>query len=55
MTKESPLGRLADVNDVANAALWLASDECFTTGDFIRVSAGIHLKRLPTAEEMYEQ
>jgi NAD(P)-dependent dehydrogenase (short-subunit alcohol dehydrogenase family) len=55
MTKESPLGRLADVNDVANAALWLASDECFTTGDFIRVSAGIHLNRLPTAEEMYEQ
>ena len=55
MTKESPLGRLADVNDVANAALWLASDECFTTGDFIRVSSGIHLNRLPTSEEMYEQ
>jgi NAD(P)-dependent dehydrogenase (short-subunit alcohol dehydrogenase family) len=54
MTKESPLGRLANVQDVANTAVWMASDDCFTTGDLIRVSGGIQLNRLPTAEEMYE-
>jgi enoyl-[acyl-carrier-protein] reductase (NADH) len=55
MTKESPLGRLANVQDVANTAVWMASDDCFTTGDLIRVSGGIQLNRLPTAEEMYGQ
>ena len=53
MEKESPLGRLANSEDVANTAVWMASDDCFTTGDFIRVGAGIHLNRLPTADEMY--
>ena len=55
MTKESPLGRLANVQDVANTAVWMASDDCFTTGDLIRVSGGIQLNRLPTQEEMYGQ
>jgi enoyl-[acyl-carrier-protein] reductase (NADH) len=55
MTKESPLGRLANVQDVANTAIWMASDDCFTTGDLIRVSGGIQLNRLPTQEEMYGQ
>jgi len=30
--REIPLGRLPTVKDIANAALWLASDEAFTTG-----------------------
>ncbi|HEY2926208.1 SDR family oxidoreductase [Piscinibacter sp.] len=30
--KEYPLGRLTTVQDVANAAPFVASDECFMTG-----------------------
>jgi NAD(P)-dependent dehydrogenase (short-subunit alcohol dehydrogenase family) len=52
--RETPMGRLATVNEVAAAALWLASDECFTTGDRIRVGGGIHLRRFPLAEECRE-
>lgn len=47
-TREIPLGRLPTVADVANAAVWVSSDECFQTGDVIRVSGGAHLRRLPT-------
>ena len=50
--EETPLGRLAAPEDVAFAALYLADDRCFTTGDNIRVSGGIHLRRLPTYPEM---
>ena len=46
--RETPLGKTADVEDVANAMLWVVSDECIATGDLIRVSAGAHLRRLPT-------
>ena len=39
----TPLGRLGTVNDVANAALFLASDESsFTTGEGIVLSGGLH-------------
>ena len=50
--KETPIGRLATPEDVAFAALYLADDRCITTGDNIRVSGGIHLRRLPTYPEM---
>ena len=50
--KETPIGRLAKPEDVAFAALYLADDRCITTGDNIRVSGGIHLRRLPTYPEM---
>jgi NAD(P)-dependent dehydrogenase (short-subunit alcohol dehydrogenase family) len=51
--REIPLGRLATVEDVANAALWLASDESrSTTGQVIDVTAGQSLRRTPTDEEM---
>ena len=49
--KETPLGRLATTDEVAAGALWLASADCFTTGDRIRVGGGIHLRRFPLAEE----
>lgn len=39
-----PLGRLSSPRDVANAALWLASDEsAFTTGAFLPVDGGYHI------------
>lgn len=49
--REIPVGRLSSVEDVAAAALWLASDECIATGDTIRVSGGAHLRRLPVARD----
>ncbi len=45
--RETPLGRLATVVEVAAAASWLASDGCYTTGDRIRVAGGVHLRRHP--------
>lgn len=50
--KETPLGRMVTPEDVAFAALYLASERCVATGDNIRVSGGAHLRRLPTYPEM---
>jgi len=52
MLREIPLRRLPTVKDIANAALWLASDEAFTTGSRIDISGGQTLCRIPTGEEM---
>ena len=49
---EIPLGRLGTVKDQAGAVLWVASDECFMTGQVIQISGGQTLHRLPTAAEM---
>ncbi|BBD99758.1 NAD(P)-dependent oxidoreductase [Sphingobium amiense] len=49
--REMPLGRFPTVEDVANAALWLASDEAFITGQVIDITAGQSLRRTPRAEE----
>lgn len=51
--REIPLGRLGTVEDIANTALWLASDESrSTTGQVIDVTSGQSLRRTPTMEEM---
>lgn len=50
--KELPMGRLVTVEDIANAALWLASDEAYTTGQLIDMTGGQTLNRIPTADEM---
>jgi NAD(P)-dependent dehydrogenase (short-subunit alcohol dehydrogenase family) len=51
--REIPLKRLSTVEDVANAALWLASDESrSTTGQMIDVTAGQSLRRTPSDQEM---
>jgi NAD(P)-dependent dehydrogenase (short-subunit alcohol dehydrogenase family) len=50
--KEIALPRLPSVEDMANAAAWLASDDCFVTGDVLDLSAGQTLRRIPTPEEM---
>ena len=50
--RETPIGRLATPENVAFAALYLADDRCIATGDNIRVSGGIHLRRQPTYPEM---
>jgi 2-hydroxycyclohexanecarboxyl-CoA dehydrogenase len=47
-----PLGRIGTVEDVAEAALWLASDACFMTGQNLQVNGGLTLRRNPTVAEM---
>ena len=49
--KEMPLGRFPTVEDVAEVALWLGSDEAFVTGQRIDVTAGQALRRVPLASE----
>ncbi len=47
-----PLGRIGTIEDIANAALWVASDECFMTGQNLQVNGGLTLRRNPTVAEM---
>lgn len=44
-----PLGRVGTTLDVADAAVWLAGDECFVTGENIQVNggAGMHALQPP--------
>lgn len=50
--KEYPLGRITTVDDIANTALFVASDECFMTGQTFHVTGGLTLRRNPTPEEI---
>jgi 2-hydroxycyclohexanecarboxyl-CoA dehydrogenase len=50
--KEYPLGRVGTAEDVANAALWLASERCFMTGQTLQVNGGLTLRRNPTPKEI---
>ena len=50
--KEYPLGRLNTSEDVAAAAVFLASDECFMTGQNLQVNGGLTLRRNPTPAEI---
>jgi NAD(P)-dependent dehydrogenase (short-subunit alcohol dehydrogenase family) len=47
-----PLGRIGTSDDIAAAAVWLASDECFMTGQNLQVNGGLTLRRNPTAQEI---
>lgn len=47
-----PLGRIGTKEDIAAAAVWLASDECFMTGQNLQVNGGLTLRRNPTREEI---
>ncbi len=50
--KEYPLGRVGTSEDVAEAAVWLASDGCFVTGQNIQVNGGLTLRRNPRNAEI---
>ena len=50
--KETALGSLTKPDQVASAVAWLASDDCFTTGETVAVSGGAQLMRLPTGAEL---
>ena len=47
-----PLGRYGTTDDIAAAAVWLASDECFMTGENLQVNGGLTLRRNPTLAEL---
>ena len=52
--REIPLGRPGVALDIANAALWLASDESsFVTGQTLQVNGGQTLRRNPSIGEVY--
>ncbi len=50
--KEYPLGRIGTAADIANAALWLGSDESFVTGQVLQINGGLTLRRNPTPREI---
>lgn len=47
-----PLGRIGTPGDIAAAAVFLASDECFMTGEDLQVNGGLTLRRNPTNDEI---
>ena len=47
-----PLRRLGTSEDVAPAAVYLASDQCSVSGRNLRVDGGLTLRRSPTQEEI---
>jgi 2-hydroxycyclohexanecarboxyl-CoA dehydrogenase len=50
--KEYPLGRIGNTEDVAQAALWLAGDGCFMTGQVLQINGGLTLRRNPSQSEI---
>ena len=50
--KEYPLGRVGTSEDIAAAAVFVASDECFMTGQNFQVNGGLTLRRNPTQAEI---
>jgi len=47
-----PLGRIGTADDIAAAAVWLASEECFMSGENLQVNGGFSLRRHPTKDEI---
>lgn len=47
-----PLGRIGTKADIAAAAVWLASDECFMTGENMQVNGGLTLRGNPSSAEV---
>ena len=51
--KEYPLGRIGTAQDIAEADVFLARDECFMTGQNLQVNGGLTLRRNPTGQELF--
>lgn len=52
--KHYPLGRHGTTADVAATAAWLSSDECFMTGQTLRVEGGMSLRGHPVPEDVHK-
>ncbi len=48
----TPLGRLNTSNDIASAAVWLASDQAFVSGQNLQVNGGLTLRGNPQAVDI---
>lgn len=52
ITQQTPLARMGHVSDIANCALFLASDDAsYISGETIRVDGGAFTQKLPTATD----
>ena len=49
---EYPLGRIGTSEDIAEAAVWLASDASFITGQNLQINGGLTLRRNPRQHEI---
>jgi NAD(P)-dependent dehydrogenase (short-subunit alcohol dehydrogenase family) len=50
--KEYPLGRVGTSEDIAKAALWVVSDDCFMSGQNLQINGGLTLRRNPRPGEI---
>lgn len=50
--KGYPLGRYGTMEDIAAGCVWLASDECFMTGQNMQVNGGLTLRGNPSKAEI---
>ena len=48
----TPMGHYGTCEDIAAAAVWLASDECFMTGDVLQANGGLTLRRNPLKADL---
>jgi len=46
------MGRYGTSEDVAAGAVWLASDDCFMTGDTLQINGGLTLRRNPLQADL---
>ena len=49
-----PLARLNTSDDVAAAAVWLASDEAFVTGENVQVNGGLTMRGNPQSDDIHK-
>jgi 2-hydroxycyclohexanecarboxyl-CoA dehydrogenase len=47
-----PMGRIGTADDIANAALWLSTDESFMTGQVLQITGGLTLRGNPSKAEV---
>ncbi|MEY3702532.1 MAG: hypothetical protein RLZZ561_152 [Pseudomonadota bacterium] len=50
--KEYPLGRVGTPEDIAKAAVWVCSDDCYMSGQNLQINGGLTLRRNPRPEEI---
>ncbi|MFN3231267.1 MAG: SDR family NAD(P)-dependent oxidoreductase [Alphaproteobacteria bacterium] len=48
----TPMGRYGTPDDIASAAVWVATDECFMTGQNLQINGGLTLRRNPLQDDL---
>jgi NAD(P)-dependent dehydrogenase (short-subunit alcohol dehydrogenase family) len=52
VSREIPLGRTANTNEVAETVAWFARSAPWITGECVHIDGGMHLRRPPYPDEM---